>query len=184
PTAADVPGVPDELLVPGSLVFTPPPDAVDLHQFWNWWSYVPGASWRHPEGPGSSTFGREDHPVVHVSWRDAQAFAKWARKRLPSEAEWEYAARGGLDQQRYVWGSERKIAGRWPASLWQGEFPGYTSEADGFAMTAPVRGLAPDAFGLYGMSGNVWEWCQDWYDPEGYGDPSKLAVDPVGPSTS
>ena len=188
PTAEEVPGLPEDLLVAGSLVFTPPPSAgdsaVDLAEFWSWWSYVAGANWRHPEGPNSSLLGREDHPVVHVSWRDATAYAKWANKRLPTEAEWEYAARGGLDQNRYAWGPEQKVQGRWPANIWQGEFPLRNSQEDGFVTTAPVRAFPPNAFGLYGMSGNVWEWCQDWYHPDGYGDTEQLAIDPTGPSTS
>ena len=184
PTTEEIPGVPEELLVAGSLVFTPPPDAVDLREFWSWWSYVPGANWRQPTGPGSSTLGREDHPVIHVSWRDATAYAKWARKRLPTEAEWEFAARGGLAEQRYAWGSEQKVKGRWPTNIWQGEFPSNNTEEDGFLTTSPVRAFDPNRLGIYGMSGNVWEWCQDWYHPNGYGDTSVVAVDPVGPNTS
>lgn len=184
PTSAEVPGVPEELLVAGSLVFTPPPDAVDLREFWQWWSYVPGANWRHPKGPGSSLLGLADHPVVHVSWRDADAYAKWAKKRLPTEAEWEFAARGGLDQQRYVWGKEQQQKGRWPANIWQGEFPGKNTQEDGYLTTAPVRAYEPNGLGLYGMSGNVWEWCQDWYHPRGYGDPDEVVTDPVGPAVS
>ncbi len=184
PTAQDLPGVPKDKLVAGSLVFVPPPSAVDLREFWSWWSYVQGASWQHPDGPGSSTLGCEDHPVVHVSWRDARSYAAWVNKRLPTEAEWEFAARAHLDRQRYVWGDQQRVQGRWPANIWQGEFPQANSEEDGFAKTAPVRAFSANGLGIYGMSGNVWEWCQDWYHPRGYGDPSQLAVDPLGPSIS
>jgi len=184
PSAEEFPTVPKDKLVPGSLVFTPPPNAVELREFWAWWSYVPSANWRQPEGPGSSILGREDHPVVHVSWQDAQAYVKWANKRLPTEAEWEFAARGGLDQQRYVWGDQQKLGGRWPANIWQGHFPQDNTQDDGFLTTNPVRTFEPNAFGIYGMSGNVWEWCQDWYHPRGYGDPSLVAVDPRGPKAS
>ncbi|MFO1031278.1 MAG: formylglycine-generating enzyme family protein [Planctomycetota bacterium] len=184
PTAADVPGVPEDQLVAGSLVFTPPPDAVDLREFWRWWSWVPGACWRTPEGPGSTIEGREDHPVVHVSWRDAIAYAKWAGKRLPSEAEWEYAARGGLEQQRYVWGDREPTKDEPRANLWQGTFPHTNTMLDGFRGTAPVRAFAANGYGLFGMSGNVWEWCSDWYHPEGYGDGTQVLVDPQGPATS
>lgn len=184
PTPEEVPGVPEELLVAGSLVFAPPSDAVDLRQFWSWWSYVKGANWRQPEGPGSSTVGREDHPVVHVSWDDAVSYATWANKRLPTEAEWEFAARAGLDRNRYVWGQEQRLKGRLPANIWQGEFPKRNSEEDGYKTTAPVRAFPKNGFGLYGMSGNVWEWCQDWYHPTGYGDVKQVAVDPQGPKVS
>ena len=184
PSKEDVPGVPEDLLVAGSLVFTPPDHAVDLRMFWSWWSFVPGADWRHPRGPGSSLDGLDEHPVVHVSWRDATAYARWARKRLPTEMEWEFAARGGLDRKRYVWGDEQRPGGVLPANIWTGTFPHDNTEADGYAATAPVRAFPANGYGLYGMSGNVWEWCQDRYHPRGYGDPSVLAVDPRGPRTS
>jgi formylglycine-generating enzyme len=165
-------------------VFTPPADAVDLRQFWQWWSFVPGADWRHPTGPDSSIAGLDEHPVVHVSWRDANAFAQWAGKRLPTEAEWEFAARGGLDQQRFVWGQETLVDGQWLANIWQGKFPRHNTGEDGFLTTAPVRAFAANGFGLYGMSGNVWEWCSDRYHPQGYGDGKEVLVDPQGPATS
>ncbi|MBL9078846.1 MAG: formylglycine-generating enzyme family protein [Planctomycetes bacterium] len=184
PGEADVPGLPADQRFAGSLVFTPPPDAVDLRHFWRWWTFVRGADWRHPTGPGSSIDDRSDHPVVHVSWRDASAYAAWAGKRLPTEAEWEFAARGGLDRQRYVWGDEARPDGRWMANIWQGTFPRENRTEDGFATTNPVQAFPPNRFGLFGMSGNVWEWCSDRYHPNGYGDGAAVLVNPQGPADS
>ena len=159
PDPKDFPGAPPENLVPGSLVFTPPTGKVSLDQPYAWWRYVPGANWRHPEGPGSALADREDHPVVHVCWDDAIAFARWAGKRLPSEAEWEYAARGGLDRKRFVWGDELLPEGKWRVNNWQGSFPVENTAADGFVRTAPAGSFPPNGFGLLDMAGNVWEWC-------------------------
>jgi formylglycine-generating enzyme required for sulfatase activity len=178
----DIPGAPAEKLVPGSMVFTPPGGAADLNQPYSWWQYVPGASWRHPEGPGSDLKGRETHPVVHVCYDDALAFAKWAGKRLPTEAEWEFAARGGLDQKTYAWGDELKPGGKWMANIWQGKFPQENALEDGHRLAAPVRSFPPNRFGLYDVAGNVWEWCADWYRPDYYAkSPEK---NPRGPDDS
>jgi formylglycine-generating enzyme required for sulfatase activity len=156
------PPPPDEVLVAGSMVFTVPPGEVDLRDFRQWWDWVPGANWRQPEGPQSNLEGRENHPVVHVSWFDAAAYAKWAGKRLPTEAEWEYAARGGLVDKPYVWGDNPPD--NKSANIWQGEFPHKNTAADGFARTAPVKSFQPNGYGVYDMAGNVWEWCADYYD--------------------
>ena len=178
------PGTPPpepEQLVPGSLVFTPPSHDVRLDDYSQWWQWTPGADWQHPEGPRSNLEGRESHPVVHVSWDDAAAYAKWAGKQLPTEAQWELAARGGLDGKTYVWGEEPPGAKR--ANIWQGEFPRRNTAADGFLRTAPVRSFVPNGFGLYDMAGNVWEWCADWYDRDLYRRRVGKAsvVNPAGP---
>ena len=164
PDRAAYPGAKDEMLIPASTVFRKPPHRVDLRNHYNWWSYVPGADWRHPQGPGSSIKKRPDHPVVHVAWEDVEAYMTWAGRRLPTEAEWEFAARGGLDGATYAWGEEFTPAGRWMANTWQGEFPIENLNQDGFEGTAPVGSFPPNGYGLFDMIGNVWEWTSDSYD--------------------
>ena len=146
-----------------------------------WWLAVRGADWRHPHGPWSSLKGRGDHPVVQVSWRDAASYAAWAGKRLPTEAEWEYAARGGLVNQRYAWGDELEPDGEHRCNIWQGDFPTRNTRDDGFEITAPVRSYQPNGHGLWQMAGNVWEWCADWFSPDYYAESPPES--PVGPST-
>lgn len=173
------PGTPPpapDTLVPGALVFMPTDGPVPLDDYTRWWTWTPGADWRHPEGPDSSIDGRDDHPVVQVSWDDAAAFARWAGKRLPSEAEWERAARGGLDGRPYVWGDEPPSEDAIFANLWQGHFPDRNVASDGFARTAPVKSFRPNGFGLYDMAGNVWEWCADWYRRDLYRTRAGLGV--------
>jgi formylglycine-generating enzyme len=176
-----------EDLVPGSLVFQMTKGPVDLRDFSQWWHWTPGANWKRPEGPGSNLDGRDEHPVVQVSWDDAVAFARWARKRLPTEAEWEFAARGGLDGKPYVWGDEAPGGGgNWQANIWQGEFPWKNTKEDGYERTAPAKSYAPNGYGLYDMAGNVWEWCSDWYDRELYRRRAGLGVivNPRGPDST
>jgi formylglycine-generating enzyme required for sulfatase activity len=182
PDPREFPDAPPDKLVPGSIVFKPPDKDVPLDQPYEWWAYVPGANWRHPEGPGSDLTGRENHPVVHVCWHDAVAYARWAGKRLPAEAEWEYAARGGLKQKRYTWGDELRPGGKWMANIWQGKFPRENTKEDGYERTAPVGSFPSNGFGLYDMAGNVWEWCADWYRPDYYG--VSPARNPEGPGSS
>lgn len=178
----DFPGVPPDKLVPGALVFHSPPGPVPLDDVSQWWAYVPGANWRHPEGPGSDISRRANHPVVQVCYEDAVAYARWIGKRLPTEAEWEYAARGGLTQLPYVWGKEFKPGGKFMANTWQGHFPDSGKSEDGYDRTSPVHAFPPNRFGLYDMAGNVWEWCSDWYRPDYYAvSPGK---NPQGPPDS
>ena len=176
----------DALLVPGSMVFTPSPGPVDLRDMSGWWRWVPGASWRHPEGPGSDVAGRENHPVVQVSWYDAVAYAKWAGKRLPTEAEWEFASRGGLAKKRFPWGDEFQPDGKYMANVWQGEFPYKNTAEDGFVGTAPIKSFPPNGYGLYDMAGNVWQWCSDWYRPDTFAERAHGAScsNPAGPAKS
>ena len=158
---------PDEkMLLPGSLVFTPPDHPVDLRAYEQWWTWTTGANWRHPDGPQSSIEGKDNFPVVHIAYEDAVAYAKWAGKRLPTEAEWEFAARGGLDGKVNVWGNEPVDAKR--CNIWQGHFPDKNTAEDGFARSAPVKSFPPNGYGLYDMAGNVWEWCSDLYRPDTY----------------
>ena len=160
------PGTPkpdDSVLVPGSAVFIAPDGPVSLDDVSAWWQWTPGANWRRPEGPHSSIDDRAQHPVVHVSWDDANAYAEWAGKRLPTEAEWEFAARGGLERQRFSWGHEHRPAGKVMANTFQGDFPHRPVIEDGFAGTSPVRSFPPNGYGLYDMAGNVWQWTADAY---------------------
>jgi len=187
PRAEDFPNAPPEVLVAGSVVFTPPTHPVPLDNGMQWWSYVEGANWRHPQGPASDIKGLEMHPVVHIAYEDAEAYAKWAGKRLPTEAEFEYAERGGLDRKPYAWGDELKPGGKDMANTFQGHFPEKNTAADGYAGTSPVGSYKPNGYGLYDMSGNVWEWTSDWYRPDYYqslADSGPVAMNPKGPADS
>jgi sulfatase modifying factor 1 len=186
PDPKDYPGVDANKLVAGSAVFSPPANDVALDDITQWWGYVPGASWKHPEGPGTTIEGREEHPVVHMAWTDAVAFAKWAGKRLPTEAEFEFAARGGMDRNRYAWGNDLKPGGAWAANIWQGRFPSNNLVEDGYERTSPVTAFPANNFGLYDVGGNVWQWCADWYRPDYFGSLATNGVtrNPQGPGDS
>ena len=187
PRAEDFPGAPPENLVAGSAVFSPPDHAVPLNNQFQWWSYVKGASWRHPVGPASHTTGRARYPVVQTAYEDAVAYAAWAGKRLPTEAEWEFAARGGLAGKPYAWGDELRPGGRWMANTHQGHFPNHDTSDDRFEGLGPVAQFPPNGYGLYDVAGNVWEWTSDWYRPDYYAELAATGVvakNPQGPDSS
>jgi len=187
PRAEDFPGAPPENLVAGSVVFSPPDHPVPLSDHFRWWSYVPGANWRHPYGPNSSIKDKDNYPVVHIAYEDAEAYANWAGKRLPTEAEWEFAARGGLAGKPFVWGDSFRPDGHWMANTHQGHFPDTDTGEDGYVGIAPVAQYPPNGYGLYDMAGNVWQWTSDWYRPDYY---QQLAAkggvtrNPKGPESS
>jgi sulfatase modifying factor 1 len=178
---AEFPGLAQEKLAPGSLVFYPSRGPVDLRDVRNWWRWKPGAYWRHPEGRGSSVANRLDHPVVHVAFEDAEAYANWSGKALPTEAEWEFAARGGLDGAEYAWGNEFAPDGHSMAHTWQGEFPWRNLHPDGLQRTAPVGSYAPNGYGLFDTIGNVWEWTTDWFTAQHAADAGKPCCVPENP---
>jgi formylglycine-generating enzyme required for sulfatase activity len=186
PTKEEFPTAPAENLVAGSVVFTAPDHEVPLNDHFQWWSYVKGANWRHPLGPESDIKGKEKYPVVHVAYPDAEAYAKWAGKRLPTEAEFEFAARGGLAGKTYTWGDEFRPKGKWMANTYQGTFPVTDKAEDGFTGIAPVAKFPTNGYGLYDMSGNVWQWCSDWYRADYYETLAKaggVAMNPRGPDS-
>ena len=187
PRAEDFPGAPPEKLVPGSVVFSAPDHAVPLTDHFQWWTYAPGANWRHPLGPDSDITGKDDYPVVHVAYEDAETYAKWAGKRLPTEAEWEFAARGGLAGKPYVWGDELRPQGKWMANTHQGHFPDRDAGDDGFVGLIAVAKFPPNGYGLYDMAGNAWHWTSDWYHADYYAQLAAaggVARNPRGPDTS
>jgi sulfatase modifying factor 1 len=184
PTKEEFPTAPPENLVAGSVVFAPPDHPVSLDNYMQWWAYIPGANWRHPEGPQTNIVGKDNYPVVQIAYDDARAYAKWAGKRLPTEAEWEFAARGGLAGQPFVWGKEFRPNGKWMANTHQGHFPDKDAGTDGFVGSSPVGSFPANGYGLYDMAGNVWQWTSDWYRPDYYATLASggaIAVNPQGP---
>ena len=181
PDPADYPGALPHMIRAGSLVFTPPREPVDLRDWSRWWVFKLGANWRRPYGPRSSIGGRHDHPVVHIAYRDAEAYAAWAGKELPTEAEWEFAARGGLDASEYAWGDEFTPGGKPMANTWQGVFPLEDLASDGYERTSPVGAFPSNGYGLVDMIGNVWEWTNDWYATRHQADPLKACCIPQNP---
>ena len=181
PDPKDYPGALPHMLKAGSLVFSPPEGPVDLRNWSQWWTFKFGANWRRPYGPGSSINGLDNHPVVHVAFTDAEAYAKWAGKELPTEAEWEYAARGRLDGAEFAWGDELIPGGKYMANTWQGNFPHENLKLDGYERTSPVKTYPPNGYGIYDMIGNVWEWTTDWYSTKHTGDAPKACCIPENP---
>ena len=181
PDPRQYPGADPAMLHPGSLVFVQPHGLVDLRNLANWWTFLLGANWRHPQGPSSVIEGQDDHPVVHVAYTDAIAYAEWAGKELPSEAEWEFAARGGLDGAEFAWGNELMPDGQPMANFWQGEFPWQNLEVDGYRGSSPVGSFPANPFGIVDLIGNVWEWTTDWYRPRHIEDQLKACCIPVNP---
>jgi formylglycine-generating enzyme required for sulfatase activity len=181
PDPKDYPGALPHMLKAGSLVFDPPNHRVDTRDWSQWWMFKFGANWKQPHGPGSSIDGLDDHPVVQVAYRDAEAYAKWAGKELPTEAEFEFAARGGLDGAEFAWGDELVPGGKHMANLWQGEFPHQNLSLDGYEHTSPVTAFPPNGYGVYDMIGNVWEWTTDWYSPRHEADAPKACCIPENP---
>ncbi|WP_018479331.1 formylglycine-generating enzyme family protein [Pontibacter roseus] len=184
PNPTDYPGVDPALLVPGSLVFQKPACKVSLKNHLSWWAYVPGTCWKNPEGSTSNLHGREDHPVVHVTHEDAAAYCEWVGKSLPTEAEWEFAARGGLEGAVYTWGDDFTPDGQILANTWQGEFPWHNLQTDGYEGTSPVGAFPANGYGLYDMTGNVWEWTDDFFRPRHPEDAAKACCVPRNPKVS